>query len=458
MIKKELTSTISIALLMAFRMLGMFMILPIFSLQASHIPGATPTLIGIALGSYGLTQAILQIPFGALSDRIGRKPIIAFGLILFIIGSIVAANAHTIYGIIIGRAMQGSGAIGSTCLALLADLTRDQHRSKAMALVGMTIGLSFSIAIVIGPILNHYFALTGIFYTTAILGFLALMLLFTTIASPPSWSNDTDTIKIQRSYKKVLQNKQLLRLDFGIFCQHAMLTSFFVALPFIFSHNLQLSSHQQTITYLIVLGLAFIFSIPLIILAEKYRQMKPVFLSAIATLAITSVLFIFTTTSHLGVTILLFLFFCAFSLLEACLPSLVSKISSIHNKGMAMGVYSTSQFFGIFVGGSAAGWIYGNYATTGVLIFMLTLGVLWLIFASNMAQPPYLSTLIYKAPSHLKQTTKLIDQLKSMNGVFDAVLSTKEQLIYTKVDKKIIDINELRNTIEACSLAKGKTS
>ena len=452
MSRYELSSVFSIALLMAFRMLGMFMILPIFAAAAPALAGSTPVLIGLTLGVYGLTQAMLQIPFGALSDRIGRKPIIAIGLTLLIIGSIIAANAHSIYGILVGRAIQGAGAIGSTCLALLSDLTRDENRSKAMAVVGMMIGLSFSIAIVIGPMINHYFQLNGIFWATAGLGLLALVLLFTTIAQPPRLMAQQQPKTFNR-YLIAFKNPQLLRLDGGIFTQHAMLTSLFVILPIILSKNLGLSSHQQTMTYLIVLAVAFIASIPLIILAEKYRKMKGVFIIAIATLTISSLLLSLLNHSLVDVTLLLLLFFCAFSLLEACLPSLVSKIASIHNKGIAMGIYSTSQFLGIFVGGSAAGWLYGQYGIGGVLLFITLLGLIWLTYAVTMAHPPYLSTTIFRSPNDPTTATTLVEELLQQAGVQEVALAPEEQLIYIKIDKKIININELRNRIEACNLA-----
>ncbi len=453
MSKSELSSVLSIALLMAFRMLGMFMVLPIFATAATHLQGSTPALIGLTLGIYGLTQAMLQIPFGALSDKIGRKPIIAIGLVLLIIGSLIAAQAHSIYGVLLGRALQGAGAIGSTCLALLADLTRDENRSKAMAMVGMMIGLSFSVAIVLGPMINHYFQLNGIFWTTAILGVLALCILLPSIAKPPRLTLAKHSENRLNRYRSVFSNTQLLRLNLGIFSQHAMLTSLFVILPLLLTHSLGLTNHQQTLTYLLILSGAFIASIPLIIIAEAWRKMKPVFLLAISTLTISSLLLISYHQARWDVFLLLFLFFGAFSLLEATLPSLVSKLAAIRYKGTAMGVYSTAQFLGIFIGGSLSGWLYGHYSITGVLLFMSGLGLLWLLWASTMAQPPYLSTIIFSAPNNTEQAEQLITQFQQTAGIQEAAFSDEEQLIYLKVDKKIINPNELRNQVEACNLA-----
>ena len=453
MSKTELSSILSIALLMAFRMLGMFMILPIFATAATELSGSTPALIGLTLGVYGLTQAMLQIPFGALSDRFGRKPIITIGLVLLIAGSIIAAHAETIYGVLIGRALQGAGAIGSTCLALLSDLTRDENRSKAMAMVGMMIGISFSVAIVLGPLVNHYFQLNGIFWTTAGLGALAIILLFTTIAKPPRLTLTTTTESALSRYRSVFFNSQLLRLNAGIFSQHALLTSLFVILPIVFSQHLGLNNHQQTMTYLVLLAGSFLASIPLIIVAEAWRKMKPVFLIAIATLTLTSLCLASFHQSRWDVFVLLFLFFCAFSLLEATLPSLVSKLASIRHKGSAMGIYSSSQFLGIFVGGSVSGWLSGHFAITGVLLFMTALGLVWFGFASSMQQPPYLSTVIFSAPKNSQLTQQLIEQFQNAAGIQEAAFAQEEQLIYLKVDKKIANVNELRNQVEACNLA-----
>lgn len=319
-----------------------------------------------------------------------------------------------------------------------------------MAIVGMMIGLSFSIAIVLGPLIQHYFALTGIFWATAAMGALALILLFTTIAKPPRLISQQRSLQ---GYRDICKHPQLLRLNGGIFTQHAMLTSLFVVLPLIFSNQLHLSGHQQTITYLTVLALAFIASIPLIIIAEKKRKMKAVFITAIATLSGCSLLLAILPHSRSDITILLLLFFCAFSLLEACLPSLVSKIASIHNKGTAMGIYSTAQFLGIFVGGSVAGWLYGHYGIPPVLLFMTALGICWLLYATTMAQPPYWSTVIYPAPANQHNAQQLVNTLEPQAGIKEVALAPAEQLIYLKVDKKIININELRKQIEACNLA-----
>ena len=322
-----------------------------------------------------------------------------------------------------------------------------------MAMVGMMIGLSFSIAIVLGPMINHYCQLNGIFWATAGLGGFALLVLLPTIAKPPRLTLPRHKETALNRYRSIFSNTQLLRLNIGIFSQHAMLTSLFVILPLLLTHNLGLTNHQQTLTYMLILSGSFIASIPLIIVAEAWRKMKPVFLLAITTLTLSSFLLVSFHQAHWDVFLLLFLFFCAFSLLEATLPSLVSKLASIQHKGTAMGVYSTAQFLGIFVGGSLSGWLYGHYAITGVLLFMGALGLLWLSWAMTMAQPPYLSTMIFSAPNNPELAEKLIAQFQQTSGIQEAAFSQEEQLFYFKVDKKIANLNELRNQIEACNLA-----
>lgn len=434
---------------MSVRMLGLFMILPVFSAYAMHLAGATPTLIGMTLGIYGLTQAILQIPFGMLSDHLGRKRVIFLGLTLLFVGSVMAALSHSIYTLCIARALQGSGAIGSTVLALLSDLTRDESRSKAMAFMGLSIGFAFTIAMILGPAINHYFYLSGIFTATALLALIAMGLLFF-IPTPPKPLKNSD--KITQKFASVLRNTQLLRLDAGIFFLHATLTALFIAVPILLTHDMQLSGLHQIFLYLLVLVLAFIFALPFIIIAEKKRKMKAVFISAIATLFCVALLLAFFYQYLALMVFLLFVFFTAFTLLEATLPSLVSKIAPIQNKGAAMGLYSSSQFLGIFVGGSLGGLVYSHWQLAGIFALCAILPAIWFTIAFSMKEAPYLSTLIFPARGSALHYQPLL----KVNGVAEIAIDSHEQLLYVKIDKEKIAEPVLRKIVEDSNLANNK--
>jgi MFS family permease len=377
----ERRAATSLACVMSLRMLGLFMILPIFSLYAEKLTGATPFLIGIALGIYGLTQGIFQIPFGYLSDTLGRKKIITLGLLIFAIGSVIAATSHTITGMIVGRALQGMGAVGSTIIALIADLTREEQRSKAMAIAGMTIGMSFSLAMILGPLAANWI---NIFWLAAGLSFLGIVLLFTwvPVSITPSWHADAEP-EIKQ-FSTLLKDPDLLRLNLGIFLLHTILTASFLILPISLEKLAGLQGNKQWLLYLPILFSAFLFSIPCIVLAEKKKLLKQFFVGAIIVLGGSELFLWFYSNSLLLSALGLLLFFTAFSVLEAFLPSLVSKTAPRAQKGTALGIYSCSQFLGIFIGGSFSGWLYGAFGLTDVYLFCLVLTLVWLLIALKM--------------------------------------------------------------------------
>jgi MFS family permease len=363
------------------------MIYPVFAVYAQDLSGATPYLIGEALGIYGLTQGLLQIPFGLLSDRFGRKPMIVLGLILFGIGSVVAAVSTSISGVIIGRALQGTGAIGSVILALVADLTTEESRTKAMAVVGITIGASFMVALVTGPIVANFIGVTGIFWLMGVLALVGIAITKFVVPNPEYVRMHRDAEAVPALLWSVLWNKELLRFDFGVFVLHAMLTANFLLLPGLLSGTLGLSVHDQWIVYLPVLLVSVAVALPAIIVAERQRRMKGVFVSAVAALVVSQIML------HLGAGNLyvllaaLLIFFSAFNLMEASLPSLITKAAPPAAKGTATGLYSSSQFLGIFAGGAIGGWALQAGGSTGVFALTTVLALLWLLAAATMPQP-----------------------------------------------------------------------
>lgn len=452
LINKEYKVVLVLALVMAVRMLGLFMILPVFSLHASEYAHANAQWIGLALGIYGLTQAILQTPFGLLSDKIGRKPVMVIGLGFFVLGSVVAAVSQSIYGVVFGRALQGAGAIGSTILALIADLTREDNRSKAMGIIGLAIGLSFALAMVISPILNAWGGLAGIFWFSAGLAIVAEGLVWKYVPNPPrpiaqksgQWSHNV---------KRVIQNYNLWRLDAGIFSLHAILTAFFMVIPVILERHLHLTPVQQTLGYLITMSLAFVLMLPFLIFAEKKRRLKPVFLSAIALLGCIQLLLFLLPVTLFSTLPLLLLFFTAFTLLEAVLPSWISKVAPAHCKGVAMGIYSSSQFLGIFCGGLIGGWLYSHYGVSGILLMGALMSLFWLVFSRGLTTPFSFVTEIFALNEFLQiNSEKLVEQLYCIAGVVQVTIMESESAIYIKIDPKITNGLQLRQSLEKSKL------
>ena len=382
----EIKSSALLASIYSLRMLGIFLILPIFSIYASELSGRpTEFQIGLAFGIYGLTQAILQIPFGMTSDRFGRKPVIYFGLLLFIIGSFIAGISEQIEGIIIGRAIQGSGAISAVLTAFLSDLTSDKSRTKGMAIIGVSIGLTFALSLVISPILNELIGVPGIFLLMGVLAFIALGVVRFFIHEPLNKkkikSGNTDDIK------SILKNFDLNRLNFGIFTLHASQISMFMAIPFYLINQGEISLNQHWSIYLPVLVISFIFIVPMIIISEKKNKVKESFIFSIALLFVTQFLFIYFSNGIVGIIMALIFYFIGFNYLEASLPSLVSKLAPIQSRGLALGVYNTSQSLGIFVGGSFGGLIANFYSYQGTFLFCSLLIMIWLILSISMKMP-----------------------------------------------------------------------
>jgi MFS family permease len=437
--KQELRAVGSLAAVFSVRLLGLFMIYPVFADYARHLSGATAFKIGLALGIYGLSQGLLQIPFGLLSDRVGRKPMIVVGLVLFGAGSAVAALSSTIDGVIAGRILQGGGAIGSVILALVADLTREDTRTQAMAVVGVSIGGAFMFALIAGPVLAGFIGVPGIFWAMVGLALLGIAITAFVVPTPTVLAVHRDTETVPSLLKSIAAEPELRRLDFGVFALHAMLTASFLRVPALLLSSLDLDSHRQWVVYLPVLLISVAVMVPAIIIAEKYRRMKTVFIASVAALAVSQCLFL-AGAGAFGVLAAVTLFFAAFNVMEATLPSLVTKTAPPAAKGTAAGIFSTSQFLGIFVGGVVGGSIQQMLGGSAVFVASLGLSLIWLLVAATMKQPSYLTTrLIRISEGRSIDPATLAAGLRGVPGVAEAVVISEERLAYLKVDSRTFD-------------------
>lgn len=437
----ELRAAAGLSLVFAFRMLGMFMVLPVLATYGLELQGATPALIGVAIGAYGLTQALLQIPFGVLSDRVGRLPIIYGGLLIFALGAVVSACSDSIGGVIFGRILQGAGAISAAVMALLSDLTREQHRTRVMAAIGLSIGLSFAAAMIIGPVLTHAFGLSGLFWVTALMALLGIFIVAKMPKAPRALGH-RDSVITREILGQSLRHPELRRLNLGIFVLHAVLMASFVALPLSLVEQGGLPREQHWWVYLSTLVLGFISMVPLIIYSEKQRQMKRVLLGAIGLLGACELFFWLFGHSLWFIVFGMLLFFTAFNLLEASLPSLISKVSPAGSKGTAMGIYATSQFLGAALGGILGGWLY-QYLGGGAVFLVCALGCgLWLWIARSMAEPPYVTSvrLVLVNPALGSQVGA---RLLALPGVTEVAIVAEEGAVYVKMDSRQVSREQL---------------
>lgn len=440
----EKRAAMSLSAIFASRMLGLFMVLPVFAVAAKNLDDFSPTLAGLAIGIYGLTQAIFQIPLSMLSDRIGRKPVIIGGLIIFAIGSIVAAMSDSMTGVIIGRALQGSGAIAGTIMALAADLTREEHRIKVMAFIGMSIGLSFALAMVLAPILLGWFGLDGIFSITAILAVVGIVVVKFWVPTPILSRFHRDAEVELSWFRQAFADPQLLRLDAGIFILHFILVSMFIVIPEILSDQLGFTLKQHWQLYLPVLFLGVLAMVPFIILAEKKRKIKQVLIGAITVVMISQLALPMFTDSLVGFAIMLWLFFSAFNLLEASMPSLVAKMAPAAHKGTAMGAYSTSQFLGVFLGGLTGGTLSEFYGISGVATFNVVLLIIWAGLAITMQKPHFfISYLLNVGAVTEKEAQEIVKDLSHVTGVVDVTVIAEDGVAYLKIDKQKVNMEQL---------------
>ena len=422
------------------RMLGLFLILPVFALYAEELQGNTAFLTGVAIGAYGLTQAIFQIPFGLMSDKFGRKRVIAGGLLIFAIGSVVAAMADSITGVIVGRALQGTGAIAAAVIALASDLTREEQRTKAMAIIGMTIGFSFFVALMLGPLLDRSFGVPGIFWLTAVLAIVAIVVVYkavpTPVASHVPLGGETS---LKKQFSIILKDSHLLRLDFGIFNLHLVLMAFFVAVPFTLVESLDIQRESHWSVYLPVVLMSVFLMAPLVMMTTRKKRIPKIFLAGIVLLLVGELMFAFGAQSTTWFLLGMVIWFTGFNTLESLMPSLVSRLAPVQNKGAAIGVYNSAEFFGAFLGGVLGGLVLGAYGTQGVYLMCAGLIVVWLLIMLPAKPPKLLDTRVLRIVDLESQGKTLAAELSAIEGVIEVIIMAPQGVVYVKVDSELLD-------------------
>lgn len=427
----------------ALRMLGLFLLLPVLAVYARELPGSTPLLVGLAVGAYGLSQALLQIPFGWWSDRLGRKRVITIGLLIFALGSVVAALGDHVVTVILGRFLQGAGAIAAAVLALTADLTREENRHKAMAVLGVAIGAVFMVSLAAGPALARVVGIKGLFWITAALAPVAIAVLWRFVPTPSRTVPHRDVQTTAGHIRGVLKDPHLRRLDIGIFVLHAVLTALFVSVPVELADGLGIAVTEHWQIYLWVLACSLPVMIPLILLAGRRDRVFMVTPLAVVLLLSAQVLLLFQS-GYWGLVVALWLFFCGFNTLEALLPSLVSRLAPAAGKGTAMGVYNTWEFLGVFVGGAAGGWVFGAHGLAGVALMCAAGLAAWLLVLLTGPAPVLRdSRLLRIAGGTAAEARRLSEELARIPGVLEATVVAGEGVAYVKVDSEQLDEDRL---------------
>ena len=424
----------ALALVFGLRMFGLFLVLPVLALYAAGFPAATPIGIGLAVGAYGLTQAMFQMPFGWLSDRFGRKALITLGLMLFVLGSVVAAEADTLVGLIGGRALQGAGAIAAVVLALLADVTREQQRIKATALVGSMIGAAFLTALMAGSALAGGVGVRGLFYTAAVTGLVVLPVLWWAVPTPSIHSGAVHA-KFPERWRELLLDRHLLRLDLGVFVQHFALMALFVVVPSSLIDVVKLPSVDHWKVYVPVLAVSIVVMLPLLVFSMRRTRTYPALHVALLLMLLAALLLAGLAGLDWGLVVGLTIFFTGFNLLEALLPSLVSRVAMPAARGAALGVYNTCQFAGVFAGGVAGGLVYGVLGPPGVYTLVAVLLGLWWLVMLTAAVPQLMDTVtVYIADAAAPEVAQRIVALRSLPGVQDVTVIRGQDMAYLKVD------------------------
>ena len=444
MSERELRAAIGLAAIFGLRMLGLFVILPVFALYAAHLEGGSDlTLVGIALGAYGLSQALLQVPFGRWSDRFGRKPLLYIGLAIFAGGSVMAGYASSIHGVILGRVLQGAGAVSAVAIAMAADLTREEHRTKVMAIIGSMIGVSFAASLVLGPWLGRVIGVDGIFYLTGMLS-LAAMVVVMRLPDPPA---PQPSAAVAVRIAELLRDRELNRLNVGIFVLHAVLMSLFVTVPFdLVAAGLE--GHEHWKVYALVMFGALFYMLPAVHLGDRRGRSKPVFLTSVALVTASQVLLLFQARSLIGVGLALLVFFAGFMVLEAALPAQVSRAAPAGGRGTAIAVYSTVQFLGAACGSALGGFLAQHWGRAALLTVNLAMLLAWSVAACGMRSGNATSIRQYPLPPlDREHAAGLRERLHRLPGVREAQVLAGERMAYLKVDARAFDEQDVLKLI-----------
>jgi len=434
----EKRAALALAAVFGLRMLGLFLILPVMAIYGVQYPDYAPWLVGLAIGAYGLTQALLQIPMGIVSDRIGRRPVIVAGLLIFAFGSVVAAMADTLVGVVIGRSLQGTGAIAAAVLALAADVSRDEHRPNVMATIGMCIGLAFALALVLGPVLAESVGLSGLFWFTAVAALAGIPALLLGLPKVITRAARREAVPVSTELSSLIQHPQLLRMNLGVFVLHCVLTAWFVVIPLQLLST-GLSTAQHAWIYLPTLALSIAVMVPMLIIAARSKQHVRLFRCGIslliAAISIAIAVNALAPTTWWGIAVAMFVFFAGFNYLEATLPALLTRLAPAGSKGGASGIYSTFQFAGAFCGGLAGGYINQFFGGLGVGIFGLVLLVCWGLVTIGMQVVGQHKNLTFSVQLTEADAQAALLQLTALAGVEEVRIELADQKAYLKVDQ-----------------------
>lgn len=444
MTRTEWRAGVALAFILALRMLGLFLVLPVFSVFARTLPGGDNIFMaGLAFGVFGLAQAFMQIPFGIASDRFGRKPVIVVGLLLYAAGSLMAMWAPDIHWMIAARILQGTGAISAAVTALAADLVRDQHRTKVMAMIGSTIGLVFAGSLVLSPALYGWVGMDGMFLFIAVLALTAIPVLLKVVPDP-----DHAPVVQPTPFARVIADRQLMRLNFGMFTVHMVQMAMFLMVPLALVEVMGVPVAEHWTLYLPIVLASFVVMVPAIVWAEKRARVKSVFLASIVTLIVSQFIFLAQVDLMWVLVGGLFVFFIAFNLLEALLPSLVSRIAPPAAKGAALGVFNTAQSIGAATGSAIGGAIALRFGAAGVFGFCIALAIAWWLWARSMQAPPVVALREYAIGDHV-DIEWLRERLLELPGVREASVERERRMAYLKVNLELWDEEGVRRLLDA---------